>query len=139
MRRLWMIPAMLAVLGWALGCGGSQTDQTATKEEAGDHPETAAAENATPAAQDVQTEDAAELASVVMDGKIGCGHCTFHIGDTCSLAMEAEDGTVYLLEAGDQQAELMDVRYDRPMAKVTGRVADVDGQKVIHTDSVELF
>jgi hypothetical protein len=33
----------------------------------------------------------------------------------------------------------MDVRYDRPQVKVTGRVAEVDGQKVIYTDSVDLF
>jgi hypothetical protein len=30
-------------------------------------------------------------------------------------------------------------RIDRPEVKVAGRVAEVDGQKVIYTDSVELF
>jgi len=139
MRRLWMIPAMLAVFGWALGCGGS-TENATTDETAAKNGEPAGKANTAMNEAAATTEGApTELASVVMNGKIGCGHCTFHIGETCALAMEAEDGTVYMLEAGDQQAALMDVRYDRPQVKVTGRVAEVDGQKVIYTDSVDLF
>lgn len=131
MRRLW-IPAILAVFGWALGCGGAETDQAADTEAA------APAQ----AMDDAGTQEKAppvELASVSLSGKLGCGHCTFHVGETCALAMEAEDGTVYMLDAGERQQELMDVRYDRPQVKIAGRVADVDGQKIIYTDSVELF
>jgi len=80
----------------------------------------------------------AEMASIRVEGKLGCGHCNFHVKDSCSLAMEAADGTVYLLETGDRQDELMEARLDQPAVAVTGRVAEVDGQKVITTDSVEL-
>jgi hypothetical protein len=137
MRRLWILPAMLAVLVWALGCGGSNTDQAADTG----NKESADQATAVNDAEQVKTVDLAptKLASVSMSGKLGCAHCTFHIGDSCALAMEAEDGNVYKLEAGEQQQELMDVRYDRPEVKVAGRIADVDGQKVIYTDSVELF
>jgi len=78
------------------------------------------------------------MASVTVAGKLGCGHCNFHVKDSCSLAMQVDDGTVYLLEAGDRQDELMEVRLDQPAVTVTGRVAEVDGRKVITTESVKL-
>ena len=38
----------------------------------------------------------------------------------------------------DQQEALMEKRMDQPEAMIAGRIGEVDGQKVIYTDSVEL-
>ena len=119
MRRYWFfVPVAVAFMGLALGCGGSEKAETSAQEE--------------PAATD------AEFVSINTTGKLGCGHCTFEVINDCSLAFEATDGEVYLLEVGDRQEELMGKRYDEPMATISGRVTEVDGQKVIYTDSVEL-
>jgi hypothetical protein len=131
---------MLAVFGWALGCGGSNTEQAET-EDTGNAEPAAQTETMTKTMDEGTATESTpvDLASVSLQGKLGCGHCTFHIGESCALAMEAEDGNVYMLDAGERQEELMDVRYDRPEVKVAGRLAEVDGQKIIYTDSVELF
>jgi hypothetical protein len=130
----------IAVLGLAIGCGQSgekAADQTAANT-ADDHAamDDAAEVAATPGMMEVPAD--AEMASITVEGNMGCGHCTFHVKDSCSLAMKSTDGTVYMLEAGDQQEALMETRYDEAAVLVAGRVAEVDGQKIIYTDTVEL-
>jgi hypothetical protein len=126
----------------ALGCGGG-TEQAETTAKA---EEPAQAESSTESSQDmaaatsakVKAPEGIELASATLEGKLGCGHCTFEAKDECSLAMKTADGEVYMIEAGERQDELMDKRYDEPEVKIAGRVGEVEGQKVIYTDSVEL-
>jgi len=127
MRRNWLlIPMVLAITGLALGCG------TTDKAE----------ETATPADEPAQTQETpatTEMAeATVIEGKLGCGHCNYKVSNECSLAMQTASGDVYVIEAAENQEELMAQRYDQPAVKVEGKVSEVDGLKVIYTDSVLL-
>ena len=131
MRRFWiLIPAALAITVLALGCGSGEKTDTAKNE--------AAAETHADTGGKLKVPADAEMASVTVEGNIGCGHCSFHLTDECALAFKDSDGEIYLVEAGDRQEELMEQRTDEPAARIVGRVSEVDGQKVIYTDSVEL-
>lgn len=142
MRGRTAAAAAMAVVvsGWVLGCGNARTEQAADTAAVQETAAPAQDDEAPVAAQPARLKvpEGAELASVQVEGKLGCGHCDFHVKDVCSLAMKSTDGTVYLLEAGDRQDELMDKRLDGPQVAVTGNVTEVDGQKVITTESVEL-
>ena len=138
-RYLFFVPVAVAVMGLALGCGGSEKAETSAQAEPAATEEVAdAPEELVASAKLKAPENLAELASITTTGKLGCGHCTYEVVDNCSLALKDTDGEVYLVEAGDRQEELMEMRYDEPTAAISGRVAEVDGQKVIYTDSVEL-
>lgn len=147
MRARWTAPAVAAILVAACvwGCGKTGAEQdagTSAREEAAVPAADDAAVAAQPARIPVPEASGAQAvdatAQVDVEGKLGCGHCNYHVKDSCSLAMQAADGTVYLLEAGDRQDELMDARLDQPEVKVAGRVTEVDGHKVIYTDTVEM-
>lgn len=136
MRRFWiLVPAALA-----LGCGSGEKAETARNEPVatGDTNDQAAAETHANTGGKVEAPEGMELASVNLEGTIGCGHCSFHVTEECALGFEDADGEIYMIEAGDRQEELMEKRIDQPSAFITGRVGEVDGQKVIYTDSVEL-
>ena len=129
-RRNWLIiPMVLAIAGLALGCG-----TTEKAEETADH--------SSPADKDAHAHDtpaATEMAeATTLEGKLGCGHCNYKVGNECSLAMQTASGEVFLIEATQNQEELMAQRYDQPAVKVEGKVSEVDGLKVIYTDSVLL-
>ena len=143
MRRVMLMLIGVVVLGLAVGCGqgGEQAGEQAADQTAAvadDHAgmDDAAEVAATPGTMEVPAD--AEMAAITVEGNLGCGHCTFHAKETCSLAMKSTDGTVYMLETGDQQESLMETRYDEAAVLVAGRVAEVDGQKIIYTDTVEL-
>ena len=158
MRKIMFIPVILGVSVLAFGCGGGggSGDQTATEgvdaapatdmaEESQESNLQAAAGRDVGASYDspgrspAATPAMLEIASVEVNGQLGCGHCSFGVKDECSLALKTEDGEVYLIEAGDRQEELMDKRLDEPSVKVAGQVGEIDGQKVIYTESVELY
>ena len=130
-RYLLTILVAGGVLGLLLGCGGSaeKADQAETQAES-TPAETQTADTRTPAST--------EMAQATVQGKLGCGHCTYDAINTCSLALKTADGEIMLIEAGDRQEELMAVRYDQPEVKIDGRVTEVEGMKVIYTDSVLL-
>jgi hypothetical protein len=162
MKRWWIGGLTLAVLAatlWVLGCGGSAKTDTAESQDAaaggtaesqaGETQETPAAGegsaatgttaegvSAAPGQIPVPAEGTIEHAS--LSGKLGCGHCTFHVKDSCTLAMKTDDGAVYIVDAGPRQEELFKVRYDEPAVLVAGHIEDVDGVKLIHAESVEL-
>lgn len=138
-RYLVFVPLAAAAIGLALGCGGTEKAETVAQEEP------AATEEATDASHDEMAsakvkapETPTEMATISTTGTLGCGHCTYEVVNSCALAIKTEDGEVYLVDAGDRQDELMAIRYDGPTAAISGRVAEVDGQKVIYTDSVQL-
>ena len=141
MRRFWiLIPAALAIAVLALGCGSGEKTETAKNEPAAteEAQDQAAAETHADTGGKLKAPADAEMASVTLEGNIGCGHCNFHVKEECTLAFKDADGEIYIVEAGDQQEALMDARTDEPAALIAGRVGEVDGQKVIYTDSVEL-
>ena len=141
MRRFWiLVPAALAIMALVLGCGGSDQAETAQNEPVAteDTNDQAAGETHANTGGKVKAPEGMELASVTLEGNIGCGHCSFQVKEECTLAFKAADGEIYIVEAGDRQEELMEVRTDEPSAVIAGRIGEVDGQKVIYTDSVEL-
>lgn len=143
MRRIWItMPLALMVLALLAGCGGNTAENASQTEDMQADSQTAMTETDGHEGH-AHTQEAggteAETASVTMNGTLGCGHCSYHLTETCAPAMKAEDGVVYILESDKDRAELMDHRLDNPEIKVAGRVAEVDGQKVIYTDSVEMF
>ena len=141
MRRFWILaPAVLAIMVLALGCGSGEKTETAQNEPAAteDTNDQAAVETHANTGGKIKAPEGMELASVSLEGTIGCGHCSFHVKEECTLAFKAADGEIYIVEAGDRQDELMDIRIDEPAALLAGRIGEVDGQKVIYTDSVEL-
>jgi hypothetical protein len=142
MRRFWiLVPAALAIAVLALGCGSGEKADTAQNEPAATeetHAQAGGEANADHTGGKLKVPADAEMASVTLEGNIGCGHCNFHVKEECSLAFKDTDGEIYIIDAGDQQEELMDKRMSEPSALIAGRVGEVDGQKVIYTDSVEL-
>lgn len=147
MRRFWiLVPAALAITVLALGCGSgekAETAETAQKEPAAaegthTHSDGTTHTDAAHTGGKIKAPADAEMASVTLEGNIGCGHCNFHVKEECSLAFKDKDGEIYIIDAGDQQEALMDKRMSEPSALIAGRVGEVDGQKVIYTDSVEL-
>jgi len=126
--------AMLA--GLTVGRGGQKS---AAKSDSQGEPAAAVETGSDPASsRGMMKAPDAIAATVNLSGKLGCGHCTFHAKDECSLAMKTDEGTVYMIEAGDEQQALMDKRYDEPAVLVAGRVSEVDGQKIIYADRVLL-
>jgi hypothetical protein len=136
----WMLLSALCVVLLA-GCSKKNSQTSGQAATTGD-PAVAATNDpgvsAAPARLKAPDGLTAGPATVQVSGKLGCGHCTFHVKDECSLAMKSDDGTVYLLNAGDRQEELMEKRYDQLPIRVAGRVAEVDGQKVIYTETLDL-
>ena len=138
MRRIWIALPAAAMMVLVLGCGGS-TEQAKTTAETEEPAQTESSQDIAAVTPDkVKAPEGIEFASMTLEGKLGCGHCSFQVKEECSLAMQTADGEIYMIEAGDRQDELMDKRLDEPEIKIAGRVGEVEGQKVIYTDSVEL-
>lgn len=58
---------------------------------------------------------------VTVSGKLGCGHCNYHVGTTCSAALQTADGGIYVLDVAEDSEWFQD-RYDGLDLKVTGKV-----------------
>lgn len=144
MRRFWiLVPAALAITVLALGCGSGEKAETAQNEPAETegthtHSDGTTHSDAAHSGGKMKAPADAEMASVKLEGNLGCGHCNFHVKEECSLAFKDADGEIYIVDAGEEQEALMDKRMDQPSVLIAGRVGEVDGQKVIYTDSVDL-
>ena len=95
--------------------------------------------NETAATEQPKAENVVEAAAVSFSGTLGCGHCTHHIGDSCSAAVEASDGTVYILEGIAAGTDLFDKRFDGGKVKVEGKVATRDGVHYVTVVSYEMM
>jgi formylmethanofuran dehydrogenase subunit C len=73
---------------------------------------------------------------VELQGKMGCGHCTYHHGDSCSVGFKAKDGKIYVLENADDK--LMKQRFKGNEIKVKGTVTEKDGELLVKASSVEV-
>jgi hypothetical protein len=82
----------------------------------------------------VRAEDAPK--AFELQGKIGCGHCMYHSGSSCSVGLKTEDGKVYLLEKADKK--LMEARMNGGELKVTGTVTEKDGTLYVNASKTEL-
>jgi hypothetical protein len=73
---------------------------------------------------------------VELQGKMGCGHCTYHQGDSCSVGFKAKDGKIYVLENADDK--LMKQRFKGNEIKVKGTVTEKNGELLVKASSVEV-
>ena len=156
MRKIWLLMTVAVVAAGltVLGCAQSSEDAADTAAD------TTPAADATPAADSHAADDGhghgaddghghshgaddghghgdTQMASMTLDGTLGCGHCTYKTTEGCSVALQTADGQVYVVEGGDQAA-LMDVRMDQPVASVSGKVTTRDGLKIIQVESYNL-
>lgn len=70
-----------------------------------------------------QTEQAqlTEGQEITVSGTLGCGHCTYHVGDSCSAALQTKDGAIYILDVA-QDSPWFQNRYSGLHLEVTGKV-----------------
>lgn len=144
MRKLLLLMAVAAITVALTGSSCSkQPDQAATPEA--EAPAVAADAHSADdghghahGTDDGHGHDApVEMASMTVEGTLGCGHCNYQTTEGCSVALQTADGSIYLVEGGDQAA-LMDVRMDQPAASVSGTVTTRDGLKIIQVESYNL-
>lgn len=113
------------------GCsGGGSKDQAADNAANGNMTadQTQMAETPKEAVDSAQEAAAkTELASmpegqeVTITGKLGCGHCNYHVGTSCSAAVQTAEGGIYVLDVAED-SEWFENRYDGLDLKVTGTV-----------------
>lgn len=134
-RALALTAAVMLFGGGSLlaGCGGSSSDQApadsnAEHAAAGDH---AASDHAGNAPEAGQQPPAAHVipagTEVTLTGTVGCGHCTYQIGNSCSTAMKTSDGIVWILDGIGPGNELFENRFDAGEITMAGVVSYVDG------------
>ncbi len=123
-----MIPVVAVAL--LVGCSGG--DAPASRDDC--DPPLPDARAAAADAADTAAADAAESVDalipgegeMVLAGTIGCGHCTFHKGDSCAAAMVSAE-VVYFLDGIEAGHELFDDRMSEKPLTVVGKVFEKDG------------
>ena len=128
MKTLSLVLA--AALTLVLGCSGESDEPSDTAQEAATM---SSAEKVT------ADQEAAETGTVTLVGKSGCGHCTFHRGESCAAALQTADGNIYLLDNIDPDSELFKKRMDGVPVTVTGTVVVRGGDKHVTVESHELM
>lgn len=125
------ILTLLCALALIAGCGGNGGgDQTQADHEAATQATEGSAALVAPASY-----DGAE--SVTLEGSLGCGHCTHHMGTGCSAALQTADGTVYILDGMNQGDAPFDKRFDGLTLKVVGKTAVNEGTHFVKVESYE--
>ncbi len=74
---------------------------------------------------------AEQASEKTLSGKMGCGHCQFHVGKSCSAAFKTADGKTCVID--NATTEIMDARFDGGTVKVTGTTTEKDG--VVHVQA----
>ncbi len=115
-----MIPVVAAAL--LVGCSGG--DAPASRDDC-DPPLPDARAVAADAGESVDALLPGE-GEMVLAGTIGCGHCTFHKGDSCAAAMISAE-VVYFLDGIEAGHELFDERMSEKPLTVVGNVFEKDG------------
>jgi hypothetical protein len=146
MRNLWMILVTAGTAGLLLaGCGQGQESadtggRAAVENQAAAGDQAEAPESATPetGGRMLEAPEGTELASVTLEGTIGCGHCTYHVTPECALATQTAEGVVYVIEGDPEHEAHMGERFSGKPITVTGRVAQTDSMNVVYAEKVEL-
>ncbi len=95
-----------------LGCGDGDSQKTTTRDS--QRAAEATRQQVESSTKPVETEQ------VTLVGTRGCGHCTFHKGESCAAALQTADGKVYILDGFDSDSEMFQNRMDGAKVKVTG-------------------
>lgn len=129
MKYLTMFTALTLLLIAGCSGGGSSekaADNAKTGTAAGEHTSVAdmpkqAIDSAKEAAAKTEIASLPEGQEVTVSGTLGCGHCTYHVGTSCSAALQTADGGIYVLDVAEDSEWFQD-RYDGLNLKVTGKV-----------------
>lgn len=148
----------LGLVAVACGGGGGSQDTQADKaapasaddhghdhddHDGHDHPPTTAQEHpsaageaaGTPAGR--ATAEGAQAAmlptgsEVTLNGNMGCGHCNFQIGTTCSAAMKTADGHIVIFDNVPATTEMFQKRMEGAAVTVQG-VVNYDPAGIAH-------
>ncbi len=131
-RLRMMITALLLVLPLAAGCAQKKTETASNQTPPAEQPAAMeVAGQSTPPADMV-------LTAMTLEGKVGCGHCTYHTTNACALAMQTEDGKVYVIESAPDYDQYFGDRFSGKGISVTGKVGEKDGQWVVYAEQVKL-
>ncbi len=129
---LSLLSSMTLLLVLAACSGGGGDASNAPAESAG-----TAVSQAGKIVEHAQEVADAVPAVVTVTGTLGCGHCNFHIGESCSAAIQTADERVYILDGLAAGDDLYDHRFDGGRYQVTGRAHDVDGVHHLSADNIE--
>lgn len=135
MKHLLTFSAILC-LGMAVGC----TSGEGTKQEPAAAKPAAQETHSKPAESTPANSATAQNVSgteVQLTGKMGCGHCNFHIGETCSAAMQTADGKIYVIDGVSEESEVFKNRMSGKEITVAGVVKDVNG--IAHIDAKSIL
>ncbi len=121
---------LVTALVFAIGCTNGSEDTAETTAEA-------VTEDVVEAVD--QGSEAVEAEMVTLTGKTGCGHCTFHKGESCAAALQTADGKIYLLDNIGPETDLFKKRMDGVPVTVTGTVAEREGDFHVTVASHELM
>jgi len=73
--------------------------------------------------------------AMVLVGTVGCGHCTYQVGDGCSAAIKTAEGDIYILDV-EEDAEVFNDRYSGAEISVEGTVDSSGDTPIVAVASV---
>lgn len=79
---------------------------------------------------------AEQTAETTLSGKLGCGHCEYHVTKDCSAVFKTAEGKTYVID--NPTKEVMDARFDGNQVKVAGKVTEKDGVQHVQASKQEL-
>ncbi len=127
---------IIALLAVAAGCSSEgesqQASGDATNQGTKQHSAVEAAREAVAKTEARQLEEGAEI---TVAGTLGCGHCTYHVGESCSAAIQTTDGAVFILDIAEE-SEWFQNRYDGTTLEVTGKVQHRGSDVLLKTMSI---
>lgn len=156
MKRL-MILGVVALGVAAIACGGGGGSQDTQAQKAApatddhghdhddhdghdhppatntpEHPSDAGDAAGSPAgATGAQAEMLATGTEITLNGNMGCGHCNFQIGTSCSAAMKTADGHIVIFDNVPATTEMFQKRMEGAAVTVQG-VVSYDAAGVAH-------
>jgi len=129
---------LVAILLLAIGCA-QQSDQAA--EESHEATTPAPAEEATGHETGGEAVVATTVSvgdEVTLSGTAGCGHCNFQKGDSCAMAMQVADGTIFILDGIEEDTEAFNQRTKGLQISVVGTVTDTGDPHHLDVESYEM-
>ena len=117
-QRIALLFFVAALALFVSACSGSEPTAPAEAAKAASTAPVDAAAEAMEAAYELGQE-------VTLKGQLGCGHCNFQTGETCSAALQVAEGPVVILDVAEDH-ELFTDRFSGKQIEVVGTVASVD-------------
>jgi hypothetical protein len=130
--------SLIAVLAALAACSGGGESQQAQGEVADQQAQSQAKTTIDEAEEAVAKTEAKQLeegSEVTVVGTLGCGHCTYHVGDSCSAAIQTAEGAVYILDVAEESDWFKD-RYSGTQLEVTGKIHHRGSEVMLESASI---